>query len=132
METPREFYRKCVVRLLSEYEGLKTDDTHIELIFDHERGHYLAVWIGWHNSRRIHHCAVHIDLCADGIVIQLNDTEDLLDETLVEMGVPREHIHLALLPPDAMPQSASRLAADYAAAAVESEPAPVMIERTMG
>ena len=100
METPREFYQRCVKQLLSEYETLKTDDSAIELIFDDERMRYMAIWIGWQQSKRIHQCAVHIDICDDQVIIQWNDTEDLLDEDLINMGIPTHHICLGMIPPD--------------------------------
>lgn len=34
------------------------------------------------------------------IVIQANNTEDLIDEDLIQMGIPKEKICLGLLPPD--------------------------------
>jgi hypothetical protein len=43
MENSRKFYQQCVKQLLSEYESLKTHDSHIELIFDDERMRYMAV-----------------------------------------------------------------------------------------
>lgn len=100
MENSRQFYQQCVKQLLSEYESLKTEDSHIELIFDDERRHYMAVWLGWQNQKRIHQCAVHIDIHDDLIVIQWNDTEDLLDEELIKMGIPKERICLEVIPPE--------------------------------
>ncbi len=100
METPREFYKQCIKQLLTPYEQLHTDDSHIELIFDDERMRYMAVWIGWQKSKRIHQCAVHIDICDEQVVIQWNDTEDLLDEDLLNMGIPKDQICLNVIPQD--------------------------------
>jgi hypothetical protein len=105
MDKTRAFYKRCVKQLLTEYEGLQVEDARTALIFDGERMRYMVIWIGWEAYKRVHQCAVHIDICDDvvgnaEIVIQWNDTEDLLDEELVAMGVPREDIRLAMLPPE--------------------------------
>ena len=83
METPREFYKQCVKQLLAEYETLKSDDATIELIFDDEHQHYMAYRVGWFKHKRIHFCLVHIDICDDMVIIQANNTEDMIDEELV-------------------------------------------------
>ncbi len=101
MENSRKFYQQCVKQLLSEYEALKTHDSHIELIFDAERMRYMALWIGWRNQKRIHQCAIHINIRNDQIEIQWNDTEELLDEELIKMGIPQDHIRLETIPPEA-------------------------------
>ena len=100
MENSTEFYKRCVKQLLTGYESLTTGDSRIELIFDDERMRYMAVWVGWQKYRRIHQCAVHIDICNGQILIQWNDTEDLIDEMLTDMGIPKTAICLAMIPPN--------------------------------
>ena len=100
MEKSRKFYQQCIKKLLSEYESLKTEDSHIELIFDDERMQYMAVWVGWQNQRRIHQCAIHISIRGDQVVIKLNDTEDLVDEELIAMGIPKDNIYLEIIRPE--------------------------------
>jgi len=89
-----------VKRLLASYESLRTDNSHIELVFDDERMRYMAVWVGWQKHRRIHQCAVHIDICDGNVVIQWNDMEDMPDEELAEMGIPKSHIRSEIIPPE--------------------------------
>jgi hypothetical protein len=100
MENTIAFYKQCIKKLLLEYVALKTEDSQIELIFDDEQMRYMAVWIGWQQAKRIHQCAVHIDIYNKKIVIQWNDTEDLLDEELIKMGVPKKDICLEVIPPN--------------------------------
>jgi len=100
MENTLEFYKTCIKRLLSAYQALKTEYSEVELIFDDERMHYIAVRVGWRKHKRIHLCLVHIDICNGMIVIQANNTEDLIDVELSDMGIPKEIICLGLLPPD--------------------------------
>ena len=71
-----------------------------ELVFDDERGRYMVMWLGWQGQRRIHSCYVHIDIVDEKILIQWNDTEELLDEILVDMGVPRSVIVIGTIPPE--------------------------------
>ncbi len=101
METSLDLYKQSIKQLLAEYETLQTDTAKIELVFDDERGRYMAVWVGWQKYKRIHQCAIHIDIVDDEVVIQWNDTEALLDDELMDMGIPKEKIRLALLPPQA-------------------------------
>lgn len=100
METSIDFYKRCIKQALSEYENLKTDHCKTELVFDDEHGRYLVVWLGWQGQKRIHTCSVHIDIVDENIVIQWNDTEELLDERLIEMGVARSSIVIGTIPPE--------------------------------
>ncbi|MCP4110060.1 MAG: XisI protein [Desulfobacteraceae bacterium] len=49
----------------------------------------------------VHQCVVHIDICDGDVVIQWNDTEDLPDEELAEMGIPKSRIRSEIIPPEA-------------------------------
>lgn len=100
MESPVVFYQQCIKQLLSTYESLKADDAQVEVIFDDEHLRYLAIWVGWQQSKRIHQCAIHIDICQEMIVIQRNDTEERLDHELMEYGIPQDKIRIGFLPPE--------------------------------
>ena len=107
MDSTLDFYKQCVKKLLSEYEFIQDEDSKIELIFDDERMHYMALWVGWHGYKRVHQCAVHIDIVrdraavgeSDRIVIQCNDTEESVVAKLVEMGISQESICLNFIHP---------------------------------
>ncbi|MEN8217509.1 MAG: XisI protein [Pseudomonadota bacterium] len=99
MENAVGFYQSCIKQLLSEYESLKTDNASIELICDDNRKRYLATWVGWKQDKRIHQCAVHIDIIDAKVVIQWNDTEDQIAHDLIEMGIPKDRINLGMIPP---------------------------------
>lgn len=98
MESPVAFYQQCIKQMLNEYSTLKTENSSTELVFDDERSRYLVMWLGWQGYKRIHECAIHIDIVDEQIVIQWNDTEELLDETLISMGVPKAAIVLGTIP----------------------------------
>lgn len=97
-------YQACIKQLLSEYENLKTDWSTIETIFDDVQMRYLVLRVGWNNQQRIHFCLVHIDIKDDMIVIQANNTEDMLDDELIALGVPHEKIYPGILPPNIQEQ----------------------------
>jgi SpoVK/Ycf46/Vps4 family AAA+-type ATPase len=99
MENTLEFHKMCVKKLLSEYESLKTHWADIELIFDDERKSYMVIRVGWFGQKRVHLCLIHIDIGENEIVIQANNTEDMIDEALIAMGIERKQIYLGLLPP---------------------------------
>ncbi|MFN8442530.1 MAG: XisI protein [Caldilineaceae bacterium] len=101
MESQLGFYKQVVKNLLSQYEEQKTEWTEVELVFDDQRMSYLVMQVGWHKEERYHNCLVHIDIRNGKIVIQENNTEDLLDEKLIDMGIPADKIYLGLLPPKA-------------------------------
>ena len=98
METSVAFYQRCIKQVLNEYESLQTDQLSTELIFDDERGHYLVMWLGWNGYKRVHECAIHIDIINDKVVIQWNDTEELIEDSLTSLGIPKENIVLGTIP----------------------------------
>ena len=100
MEKEIDFYRQCIKKLLVGYEPLKTQQSKVELLFDDERMRYMAVRVGWFRQKRLHLCLVHIDICDDAIIIQCNNTEDMIATELVKMGLPGEKIRLGFLPPE--------------------------------
>jgi hypothetical protein len=99
MDSTLNFYQQCIKEFLSNYENFGNDDSRIELIFDDARMRYMAVWVGWHQCKRIHQCAIHIDIIGDRIVIQCNDTEESIIPPLVEMGVSPDKISLGFIHP---------------------------------
>lgn len=95
-----EFYKERIKQLLSRYESLTTEHSSVELLFDDQRTRYIALRLGWSGQKRIHLCLVHIDICNEKVVIQCNNTEDLVINELEEMGIPREQICSGFLPPE--------------------------------
>jgi hypothetical protein len=100
MEKTVEHYKNSVKRLLATYESLRTEYSRVELVFDDLRLRYMAVRVGWMNRKRIHLCLIHIDICDETIVIQCNNTEDLIVADLEDMGIPRQRICFGFLPPE--------------------------------
>lgn len=99
MDRTVNFYRECVKRLLREYEHLQDENSKIELIFDDERMRYLALWVGWHQYKRVHQCCLHIDIVGNRLLIQRNDTEESIVAQLAEMGISENQISLEFVHP---------------------------------
>lgn len=98
METSVAFYQRCIKQVLNAYDSLQTSQLSTQLVFDDERKHYLVMWLGWNGHKRIHECAIHIDIINGKVVIQWNDTEELLEDSLASLGIPREDIVIGTIP----------------------------------
>jgi hypothetical protein len=94
--------RAIVQQLLTDYAELPTADPAIqqEIIFDEKRDRYFLLSIGWSGGRRIHQCVIHIDIIQHQIWIQANQTDQLIAEEMVKLGIPASSIVLAMQPPE--------------------------------
>ncbi len=100
MEKGLDIYKHYIKQVLSTYETLKTNQSEVKLIFDDVRMHYMVMRIGWLNQKHIHLCLVHIDITSDVVIIQCNNTEDMIATKLVKAGIPQNKIRLGFLPPE--------------------------------
>jgi len=100
-------YRAYVQDVLKKYGSHKLayggDET--QIIFDREHDHYLVAHAGWHNSRRMYGCVIHIDIKNGKIWIQHDGTEIGMANELVALGVPKEDIVLAFHAPSKRPHT---------------------------
>jgi hypothetical protein len=94
-------YRQIVRTFLMEYSKTKpiNGDLEIQVLFDTEHDHYQIVDLGWDGHNRIYSCPIHLDIRNEKVWIQRNQTDELIAEELVLMGVAREDIVLGLQPP---------------------------------
>ncbi|MEN0051948.1 MAG: XisI protein [Bacteroidota bacterium] len=95
--------KEVAVEFLEEHiqEVYKEDDSDIstELIYDHERGHYQLMRIGWGKSHFHYSCLFHFQIRNSKIWILNNDTEELVGDELVKKGVKKEEIVFAFHDP---------------------------------
>ncbi|MBD2150172.1 XisI protein [Pseudanabaena sp. FACHB-1277] len=93
-------YRNIIKKFLRQYASYKPANGEIEMqtIFDIEQDRYQVLAIGWDKERRIHGCSMHLDIKAEKIWIQANNTEIDIAEALVNQGVPKEDIVIGLQP----------------------------------
>jgi hypothetical protein len=91
-------YRQIIRDVLTplakrRYSGLKVTN---EAVFDETTDRYLVMSVGWErDTRRIHHCLVHLDIIDGKVWIQRDGTEDGIAYDLEEAGIPKSDIVLA-------------------------------------
>lgn len=95
-----ERYRNLIKRLLEQHASYipATGNIEMETIFDEPHDRYQLIAIGWQGNRRVHGCVIHIDLKGEKVWIQHDSTDADIANTLVEMGIPAEHIVLGFQP----------------------------------
>ena len=104
-------YRRIIRELIQHYALFKParDGAETEIIFKDSNDHYESIHNGWNGGYRIHDSILHIDVRNGKVRIQHGAAEDGVASQLVAAGTPREHIVLAIKPPEA------RLLTDYSA-----------------
>ena len=73
-------------------------DSEVQMICDRDRDQYQLVSLGWQGHQRFYSVLIHLDIKNGKIWIQRNETDRLIAQELVLMGVPREDIVLGLQP----------------------------------
>lgn len=93
-------YRNIIKTFLEESIVASSDDSNFEtqLICDRERDHYQLVSLGWQGHRQFYSVLIHLDIKDGKVWIQKNETDRLIGQELVGLGVRREDIVLGLQP----------------------------------
>jgi XisI protein len=93
-------YRNIIKTFLEESIVESSNDPNFEtqLICDRERDHYQVVSLGWQGHRRFYSVLIHLDIKDGKVWIQRNDTDRLIAQELMALGVAREDIILGLQP----------------------------------
>ncbi|MCB1156271.1 MAG: XisI protein [Leptospiraceae bacterium] len=95
-----DIYKLAIAEILNSYDGkIPEGDGRIEFqkVIDEKNGHYVLFSVGWTEDSRIHDCIFHINLKANKIWIQEDNTELSLGHLLNDKGIPEEDIVLAYL-----------------------------------
>jgi hypothetical protein len=91
-------YQDAIIRFLKKYANstYADDPSDIEthVIIDKENGHFQLFRVGWNGNKHIHYTPIHIDVKADKVWIQVNNTEQPLGDILIEYDIPKEDIVL--------------------------------------
>jgi XisI protein len=90
-------YRQIVQELLQEYAAVPISNG--EIIFDTVQDRYQVLDVGWNKNRRIHDCALHLDIINGKIWVQQNMTEMQIAQALMAKSVAREDIVLGFQAP---------------------------------
>jgi hypothetical protein len=95
-----EQYRKAIQKLLQSYslDSANSSTFETQVLFDRDHDHYQLVSLGWQGHRRFYSVLMHLDIKDGKIWIQRNETDRLIAQELVEMGIARDHIVLGLQP----------------------------------
>ncbi len=95
-------YQQILLEFLEEYEaywnGSNSPLNH-KIIADLKRQSYQLIHIGWDEDDYHHACIYHFDIIDGKVWIQKNETDRLIAQELVSMGIPKHDIVLGLLPP---------------------------------
>lgn len=74
-------------------------DPEAQIIFDAERDCYLVMHVGWRGEYRIYGCAMQLDIIDGKVWIQHNSTEVVIDQELIQRGIPKKDIVLGFRSP---------------------------------
>ncbi|KAM3102113.1 XisI protein [Phormidesmis sp. 146-20] len=96
-----EQYRQLIQTLLTEYVAVPISNGEIEsqTVFDLQHDRYQVMNVGWDGHRRVHGCALHLDIKNGKIWIRHNATEKQIAHELIAMGVQQEDIVLGFQAP---------------------------------
>jgi XisI protein len=102
-----ERYREAICSLLQSYAVEAEPDQNLEtqVICDRDHDHYQLVTLGWQGQRRFYACMMHLDIKDGKVWIQRNQSDRLIAQELVALGVAREDIVLGLQPAYARPDT---------------------------
>jgi len=89
-----EAYHQIVQELLTKYSKIPYLHDHLtdETIFDQAAGRYLLVTVGWQGRKRVNTIVLHLDVRNDQVWIQCNNTDQNIEQELVEAGIPKTAI----------------------------------------
>ncbi len=100
-----EKYRNLIKKVLTEYYrwvSSSASDSKREnsLIFDDIHNHYMLIFMGWENKKKIRNIHIHIRIKNEKIYIEEDWTEEGIATELLREGVPKEDIVLAFHDPE--------------------------------
>lgn len=98
-------YSQVIQEVLSAYAAIpyRYGDVAYRTVFDDEHQRYLLMAVGWENGNRVHSPVIHIEIIADKVWIEANNTDQSIAEELIEHGVPRNAIVLGMQPAELRP-----------------------------
>ena len=97
IETYRAYVQELLERHAQRYPVCA--GVEVQTLYDTERDHYQLLLVGWEELHQVYECVLHVDIRADKLWIQEDQTEAGLASELVEMGVPKDAIVLAFHAP---------------------------------
>ena len=97
-------YPQMVKKILLDYASYcRRGGVDIRPLFDEQRESYMLLTMGWYDDRYIHNATLHLEIIADKIWIQNDDTEEGIATDLFQAGVPNTDIVLGFRHPKVRP-----------------------------
>jgi len=90
---------KSILQNHADYRASLPDGYTSQVVFDDERGQYLALDMGWHGDRYLHATPIHLSLVGDKVWVQFDDTEEGVATDLMAAGVSKKDIVLGFRHP---------------------------------
>lgn len=101
-------YENIIINYLEAYAaGYANDPSGIKthIIIDREHLHYQLIRVGWREKRYLHYMLMHFEIKDEKVWIQLNETEDMVGDELMERGIPKSEIILGFYHESVRPYS---------------------------
>lgn len=94
-------YQKKIIELLEEYKNRynQNDNLNHYVIKDKENHHYQLITMGFDDGVFVHSCVFHFDIINKKVWLQVNETDVLIADKLVENGIPKEDIVIGFQEP---------------------------------
>lgn len=95
-------YQNILISYLTDYAKIKPvnlPDVDRQVITDVIHNHFQLTYIGWQGDQFIFSTIFHFDIKDEKIWIQCNNTERVINEELIKLGVAKEDIVLGFQPP---------------------------------
>jgi hypothetical protein len=97
-------YRQVIISVLSDLaEASARDKVEILSLFDSAHVNYLLLDVGWDGVRRIHHIVAHLRIHNNKIWVEADNTDALIVQQLLDVGIPKQSIVLAFHSPQKRP-----------------------------
>lgn len=96
----KDKYHQIVQDLLTEYSQIPylQESLKDETIFDRAAGRYMLTTVGWEGQQRVNTIVLHIDVQGDEVIIQCNNTDQVIAQELIDAGIPAAAIVYPQLP----------------------------------
>ncbi len=93
-----ENYRQIIQKTVTHYAHYIPSHGQIKStpIIDTIHDNYLLMDIGWNNNTRIHDVIIHLRIDEDKVWIEWDGIETGIAQNLIDAGIPKEDIVLAL------------------------------------
>lgn len=95
-------YQKAIIELLENYAyryNQSNETLKHYVIKDKENHHYQLITMGFEDGVFIHSCIFHFDIINKKVWLQVNETDILIADELMEHNVPKEDIVIGFQQP---------------------------------